>query len=172
MRTLYLLRHAKSSWDNPHLVDHDRPLAPRGIRATRHVADHMREAGIAPQVVVCSSARRTRETVELLGDAVPTECDVHVEDGLYEATVDALLERLRALPASVDRAMLVGHNPALQHLALLLVGSGDRLGRMTRKFPTAALATLDASIEGWPDLTAGCAQLTGFMRPRDLEASW
>jgi phosphohistidine phosphatase len=170
MRTLYLLRHAKSSWDDHTLADHDRPLASRGIRATPYIADHMREAGIVPDVLLCSSARRTRETLELLGDAVPTECEVHVEDGLYGAPADTLLERLRALPGSVHRAMLIGHNPALQQLALLLAGSGDRLGRMTEKFPTAALATLDASIERWPDLAQGCARLTGFVRPADLDA--
>lgn len=171
MRTLYLLRHAKSSWDDPTLADHDRPLAPRGSRATPHVADHMRQAGIVPDVVLCSSARRTRETLDLLGDAIPADCDVHIEAELYETTADALLDRLRALPDRAQRAMLIGHNPALQQLALQIAGAGAPLGQMSRKFPTAALATLEASIDRWPDLEANDALLTGFVRPKDLGAS-
>lgn len=171
MRTLYLLRHAKSSWDDPSLADHDRPLAARGVRATPYVADYMGDAGIVPDVVLCSSARRARETLDLLGDAVPGTCEVRVDDELYTATADALLERLRALPRSTHRVMLIGHNPALHQLALLLARSGERLNRITRKFPTAALATLDAPLEDWSDLAAGCAQLTDFVRPKDFEAS-
>lgn len=170
MRTLYLLRHAKSSWDDPGLADHDRPLAPRGLRAVPCVAEHLRTEGIVPDVVLCSSARRTRETLDLLGDAIPSGCDVRVEDELYDANADELLERLHALPDSVHRAMVIGHNPATQQLALWLAASGERVDQMARKFPTAALATLDASIATWPDLAPGSAQLTGFVRPKDLDA--
>lgn len=170
MRTLYLLRHAKSSHDDPTLADHDRPLAPRGIKATPVVADHLRDAGVVPDVLLCSSARRTRQTLELLGDAVPAECDVRIEDGLYQASADALLERVRALPDGAPRAMLIGHNPALERLARVLAASGERLDRMTKKFPTAALATLEAPIDRWSDLAPGSARLAGFVRPKDLDA--
>lgn len=171
MRTLYLLRHAKSSWDDPTLADHERPLAARGIRATSAVADHLRAAGVAPDVVLCSAARRTRETLDLLGDAVPASSDVQVEDRLYGAPANVLLDRLRALPDSARRAMLIGHNPALQELALQLAASGSPLDRMAHKFPTAALATLEASIDTWADLAPGCANLTGFVRPKDLNVA-
>jgi phosphohistidine phosphatase len=169
VRTLYLLRHAKSSWDDPSLADHDRPLAPRGIHATPYVADHLHQVGIVPDVVLCSSSRRTRETLDLLGGAIPSDTEVHVEEELYHATADALLDRLRTLPDSTQRAMLIGHNPAMQHLAVLLAASGQHLERMARKFPTAALATLDAAIDGWTELAAGCAELAGFVRPDDLD---
>lgn len=170
MRTLYLLRHAKSSWDDPILTDHDRPLAARGIRATPYVADHLRHAGIVPDVVLCSSSRRTRETLDLLGDAIPADTDVRVEEGLYHATVAALLDRLRVLPDSTRRPLLIGHNPAVQQLAVVLAASGQHREQMARAFPTAALATLDAPIDGWADLAAGCATLAGFVRPKDLKA--
>jgi phosphohistidine phosphatase len=170
MRTLYLLRHGKSSWDDPTLADHDRPLGPRGIRATPVVADHLRHAGIVPDVVLCSSSLRTRETLDLLGDAIPPTSEVRVEEGLYHASADRLLHRLRMLSNGTQRAMLIGHNPAVQQLAVLLAGSGEHLARLNRKFPTAALATLDASIDRWKDLAAGCATLTGFVRPKDLNA--
>lgn len=170
MRTLYLLRHAKSSWDDPSLADHDRPLASRGVRATPYVADHMRQVGIVPDVVLCSSSQRTRQTLDLLGDAVASDTEIRVEEGLYQASADALLDRLRMLPDSAQQAMLIGHNPAMQQLAVRLAASGQHLERMARKFPTAALATLDAAIDGWTDLAAGCAELAGFVRPDDLDA--
>lgn len=170
MRTLYLLRHAKSSHEDPTLADHDRPLAPRGIKATPVVADHLRDAGVTPGVLLCSSAHRTRQTLELLGDAVPARCDVLIEDELYQASADALLQRVQRLPDGAMRAMLIGHNPALERLALLLAASGDRLDRMTKKFPTAALATLEVAIDRWSDLAPGSARLTGFVRPKDLGA--
>lgn len=170
MRTLYLFRHAKSSWDDPGLSDHERPLADRGVRTTPVMAQHFRVGGIVPDVVLCSSARRTRETLDLLGDAIPDDCDVQFEDALYAASAQALLERLRALPDEARRVMVIGHNPGLQDLALLLAGPGDRRRRMARKFPTAALATLDVAAGGWPELSAGCAELTDFVRPKDLDA--
>lgn len=171
MRTLYLLRHAKSSWDHPGVGDHDRPLAPRGIRAARAIADHMHATGLAPQVLLCSSARRTRETLELLGDAIPPDCEVLVDEDLYGAGSDTLIERVRALPTDAQRAMLIGHNPGMQRLAITLAGSGARLDLLRQKLPTAGLATLDASVDGWDDVAEGCAVLTDFVRPRDLDAT-
>lgn len=168
MRTLYLLRHAKSSWDDPTLADHDRPLALRGIRATSAVAEHLRHAEVVPDVVLCSAAQRTRETLERLGEAIPDDCEVHLEDRLYGAPAKVLLGRLRTLPDDARRVMLIGHNPALQELALRLAASGSPLDRMAHKFPTAALATLEASIDTWSDLAPGCAHLTSFVRPKDL----
>lgn len=165
MSTLYVLRHAKSSWDDPTLADHDRPLARRGITAAPLIADHMRSEGIDPDVVLCSTARRTRQTLDLLGDAIPADSDVHIEPGLYGASTDALIARLRILPDTAERALVIGHNPGLEQLVSLL--AGDR----PAKFPTAALATLDAAIDRWSDLTNGCARLTAFVRPRDLGAS-
>ena len=169
MRTLYLLRHAKSSWDEPDRDDHDRPLAGRGVRATPYVAAHMRRQAITPRLILCSSARRTRETLGLLGDAVPIDCTVQVEEDLYDASADDLLHRLRAVPADADHVMVIGHNPALQRLAWLLARSGEGLSRLTRKFPTAALATLHADVDDWSQLSRGCARLADFVRPKDLD---
>lgn len=171
MRTLYLLRHAKSSWDDPGLDDHARPLAARGERAAPLIAAYMHEHEIAPQVILCSSARRARETLGLLGDAVPIGCDVRIEDALYGASADDLIRRLRALPEDVVCAMVIGHNPAMQRLAWLLARAGNGLSALTRKYPTAALAVLEADVASWPELARGCAQLSDFVRPRDLDAT-
>lgn len=168
MKTLHLLRHAKSSREDPGLDDHERPLAPRGLQATPRIAEHMRQEGIRPDAVLCSSSTRTRQTLELLGDAIPSNCDVRIEDQLYGASADVLLDRLRALPGFAERAMLIGHNPAVQQLAVLLSTGGPHVDRAAKKFPTAALATLVASIDEWSELAPAGAELRAFVRPKDL----
>ena len=169
VRRLYLLRHAKSSWDEAELVDHDRPLAKRGRRAAELIADHIREQAIAPDVVLCSSSRRTRETLDRIERALPEGTRVEVERALYAASAGELVERLRLLPDGVGSAMLIGHNPGLQMLAIGLAARGAELGRLRTKFPTAALATLDIPNAEWRRLGTGDAELAAYVRPRDLE---
>jgi phosphohistidine phosphatase len=169
-KTLYLLRHAKSSWDDPSLSDHDRPLASRGRHASRIVAEHVRGQAIAPSLVLCSSASRTRETLELISAGFDTEGEVQIEEGLYATPAGDLLARLHEVEPDVDSVMLVGHNPAIQELALSLAGRGVQLERLREKFPTAALATLTFSV-GWWQLGPGVAELVAFVRPRELERS-
>jgi phosphohistidine phosphatase len=163
MPVLYLLRHAKSSWDDPSLSDRDRPLAPRGIRAADLMGEHLRSAGIEPTVVLCSPAARARETLAGLGVA----WDALFEPELYGASEGGLLERLRKLDVSVDSALVIGHNPALEELTLMLAGSGAALGKVHKKFPTGALATLDFDGD-WSSLRPHAARLTSFVRPKDL----
>ena len=166
MKTLYLLRHAKSSWDDPGLADHDRPLAPRGRRAAKAIAEHLGRDRIAPALVLCSPARRTRETLEAIAPAFGEEVPVEVERDLYGATAGELLERLRAVSDAVESVMLIGHNPSIQTLALNLAGGGE-LEAIELKYPTGALATL--TFEGsWYELGSGAAELAAFVRPRDL----
>jgi phosphohistidine phosphatase len=162
-RRLFLLRHAKSSWDEPGLADHDRPLARRGRRASKAMRAHLRRRGIAPALVLCSSARRARETVELLG----LHGALEIERGLYHADARDLCERLRQVPDDIDAAMLVGHLPALADLALFLAGEGDARERAQEHFPTGALATLHFS-GPWAGLGPGSAELTELVRPREL----
>ena len=162
-RVLHLLRHAKSSWDDQGLADHDRPLASRGRKAAKRIAKHLRSEGIAPSLVLCSSSRRTRETLE----RIRPDGDVQIERDLYGASAPELLERLRRVPDTTESVMLIGHNPAIQDLTLELAGRGDRLEDVERKFPTCALATLELS-NGWSELEAGSAELVGFVGPKDL----
>jgi phosphohistidine phosphatase len=168
MRRLHLLRHAKSSWDDQSLRDRDRPLAPRGRKATTRIARWARKHDVRPQLVVSSSALRARETV--LG-VLPGlgEPDVWTEVALYGAGAETLLARVRALPDEAEEAMLVGHNPGLAGLVLLLAEPGDLRDRADAKFPTGALATLDADIESWSELEPGGARLAEFVVPRELE---
>jgi phosphohistidine phosphatase len=164
LKRLFLLRHAKSSWDDEGLADHDRPLASRGRKAAKRIAKHLRSEGITPSLVLCSSARRTRETLERIGP----DGDVRIERDLYGASAPELLERLRQVPDATESVMLIGHNPGIQDLAVELAGSGDRLEAMERKFPTCALATLSVP-KGWRELETGAAELIGFLRPKDLK---
>jgi phosphohistidine phosphatase len=169
-KTLYLLRHAKSSWQDPTLADHDRPLAPRGRRASKLVAEHLRRQRSTPRIVLCSSSERTRETLKRISAGFRGGVEVRIEQRLYTASASGLLGRLREVEARVDSVMLIGHQPALQELALSLAGRGADLGRLTEKFPTAGLATLTFR-GGWGELTHGAADLIAFVTPKALEAS-
>jgi phosphohistidine phosphatase len=167
MKTLYLLRHAKSSWEDPSVPDHDRPLAPRGRRATELLAKHLRHEGIAPELVLCSTARRARETF----DGIPPrigDVEVRFEPELYGASGEELLTRLRAIPEVVQSAMLIGHNPSIQSLALSLARGGVELERVRHKYPTGALATFAFSA-AWEELEPGAAALAAFVSPKDLQ---
>jgi phosphohistidine phosphatase len=153
---LYLLRHAKSSWKDASLDDHDRPLAGRGRKASKAIGRYLRDHDIEPELVLCSSAKRARQTLERLG---PAGVDARIEPELYGAGAHDLLERLHAVPEAVTSVMLIGHNPGMQQLAFLLAGLDD-------KFPTAALATFECS--GWRTLDQ--AELIDYVRPRELES--
>jgi phosphohistidine phosphatase len=168
MHTLYLLRHAKSSWSDPALPDEQRPLAPRGRRDAKRVAKHLVQLGIEPELVLCSSAQRTRETLELVRPALGATTSVVLEGELYAATADQLVERLHAVPDGVASVLLIGHNPGLQDLALLLASAGAELARLEAKFPTAALATLALPKGTWKELSETDAVLAAFVVPKQL----
>lgn len=170
MRTLFLLRHAKSSWADPTLADHDRPLAARGRRAAERLADYVRSEAVRPAMVLCSTARRARDTLELLKPALGHHVDMHIDHGLYGADAAELLDRLRQVGQDVPSVMIVGHNPGLHDLALELTGNGDEaaITRLHTKFPTGALATLDVGRTGWDELAPGQAYLTSLVLPRQL----
>jgi phosphohistidine phosphatase len=168
MKQLYLLRHAKSSWKDSSLPDHDRPLTGRGRRAAKTIARHLREQGIEPELVLCSTARRARETLDRIEPALGTPA-VRVEDDLYAASAGALLERLRSIPDTVESVMLIGHNPGLQDLALDLARPSPAARELATKYPTGALATLAFQASSWQELDRDTAELVALVRPRDLE---
>lgn len=171
MSVLYLLRHAKSSWDDSGLEDRERPLAPRGRRASALIAEHLRGDHVAPALVLCSSALRTRETLAAILPVLEGEVEIRIEDGIYGAGVDALLARLSDVPDSLPSVLLIGHNPSIHELALTLAGRGDGLDRLRERFPTGALATLSIPTGGWSGLRPRAAVLDDFVVPRELEES-
>jgi phosphohistidine phosphatase len=166
MHVLYLLRHAKSSWADPTIADRERPLAPRGRRDAKRIARHLRRLGCEPGLVLCSSAVRTRETLELLRPAVGA-ATVVFEEELYAASCEELLARIRLVPDAVASVMLIGHNPGLQQLALALSAAGEELEQLEAKFPTAALATLVLP-KAWSRLAPADATLATFVVPKQL----
>jgi phosphohistidine phosphatase len=168
MHTLYLLRHAKSSWADQTLPDRERPLARRGRRDAKLIARYLVRLEIEPELVLCSSAERTRETLELVQPALGATSSVKLETDLYAASADDLLKRIRAVPEEVASVMLIGHNPGLEDLALFLASTGAGLGRLETKFPTAALATLTLANTNWRQLSRGDAVLAAYVVPKQL----
>ena len=161
MITLHLLRHAKSDWDGGE-PDHDRPLAPRGERAAAAMAVYCRQQGIAPDVILCSSARRTVETLAIMRGGLPEGMKVETTRDIYEVGAGKLVARLKAIPVKTRVAMVIGHNPGMEDTVHLLTGA-----RVGEKFPTCALATLESS-SGWASLGPRTASLRRFVTPKEL----
>jgi phosphohistidine phosphatase len=163
--TLLLLRHAKSNWDNPGLADFDRPLSERGRQSAAALSSHLAAGSVRPDVVLCSPAQRTRETLEGLGEEI-AEAAVRFEPEIYEGGLEELLDLLRQLPEDAGIVMAIGHNPTMHVAALMLAepDESDAYGRLEAKFPTCALATL--AVPQWPALAQRCGVLTSFWTPR------
>jgi phosphohistidine phosphatase len=171
MLTLFLLRHAKSSWSNPSLPDQERPLATRGIADAPLMGKAMAERGLNPELVLCSSARRTRDTLDLVLPELRIEPKVIYEDALYHASPEAMLEMLHEVQPGANRVMLVGHNPEMQSFALDLVGAGPKhfRDRLLTKYPTAALAVINFAAGLWSSVTVNSGTLNLFLSPKDLK---
>jgi phosphohistidine phosphatase len=166
-KRLRLLRHAKSSWEDGGLDDHDRPLAPRGRRAAAALATHLADGRARPGLVVCSTATRARETLELLLPALGG-ADVEFEAALYHASLERLRRLVASLPDGADDVLLLGHNPGLQDLAVDLALAGPLRDRVVEKLPTGALVTLEAPFDRWDEVAGGGVALVGLVLPRDL----
>lgn len=161
---LIVLRHAKSDWSDD-LPDHDRPLAPRGTRDAPKLGRWLVETGHVPELVVCSTARRTRETWQRVSDELPAKPPVEYDEDLYGGDVGEFLNAARRTPADVTTLAFVGHEPGVSDLTLHLAGFGDDTREVQTKFPTGAAAVL-ATTDPWDALTR--ARLAAFFRPRDF----
>ncbi|WP_033920499.1 SixA phosphatase family protein [Sphingomonas sp. 37zxx] len=171
MPSLTLLRHAKSSWNDPVTRDFDRPLNARGQKAARTIGQHLRADHIAFDHVVASPAVRAIETLDQFYTGYGQKLEPVWDRRIYLASAATLLDVLHGLPAQAQQALMVGHNPGLEDLVLLLVAeSHDNALRneVELKYPTAALAVLEWD-GGWAEATEGAARLTRFVRPRDLD---
>ncbi len=173
-RRLVLLRHAKSAWPDD-VPDRDRPLAPRGRRDAPAAGRWLRKAGFVPELVLCSTARRARETWELAEQKLGAHPPTSFEQRVYGAGSTQLLDLARQAPANVGTLLIVGHDPAMRELTLELASAeadgaeAEAIGRVQAKYPTAAIAVL-AFTAGWPGLGPGQARLAAFATPGDFHA--
>jgi phosphohistidine phosphatase len=171
VKIILLLRHAKSAWSQAGLDDHDRPLNRRGERAAEAMAEHIVHNAPRPDLILCSTATRTRQTLAPLIHRLATPAPpIALERGLYLASEPELLVRLRAVSEEVRTVLLIGHNEGIGELANALADDGDpsALERLHEKFPTGSLAILQLGDVPWQDLAPGQAELVSFVRPRDI----
>ena len=173
MRRLLLLRHAKSSWSEPGASDHARPLNRRGQEAAPRIGAYLDRHKLVPDAVLCSTAKRTRETWELVSAAMRTAPEAAYVDRLYNATPRTLLEVLRHADAAATSALVIGHNPGLQEVATDLIAAGDLddRERLREKLPTGGLVVIDFAIADWSKLHPRSGRLERFVVPRMLEAA-
>ena len=168
---LLLLRHAKSSWSEDEVPDHERPLNPRGQRAAKAIAKHMAESDLRPDTVLCSTAVRTRQTVDALLKRWP-DLPVTHDDALYLAVPEAIISVVSACDPA-KRVLVVGHIPGMEQLVKALIDPTARHNDRARadvstKYPTAGLARLAIDIDSWKHLKPNSGRLIEFTKPRDL----
>ena len=162
MKTLLLLRHAKSSWKHAGLADHDRPLNKRGRRDAPRIGRLIQQEGLLPDLIVSSTAERARTTAAVVAETAGYDSDIRLTGDLYHAAPEAYLRILRTLPATLGCVLVVGHNPSLEALLSELTGVDEALS-------TATLAHVTILIETWQELTLnGDAKLVNLWRPSEL----
>jgi phosphohistidine phosphatase len=173
MLTLSLLRHAKSSWDDPALEDFDRPLAKRGAAAAPRMGAYMAAQGLIPDLILCSPAVRARQTLDLVLPHLTGGPTVFFEDAFYLAAPSVLLARIQKIEVKVNHALIVGHDPGIQGLALSLSHSGkaEALKALAAKFPTAGLAVIRFKGGDWAKVARGSGRLDLFVTPKLLSSS-
>lgn len=160
MKTLFILRHAKSSWDNADLADFDRPLNSRGLRAATFIGNFIYENKIQPNLILSSPAKRAKQTIVLVKETALLERKLRYEEKIYEASPLTLLHILSEVEDKNETIMLVGHNPGLEGLIKLLTGEEPTM-------PTAGFAKVNLNIEKWSDVATNCGQLESLIRPKD-----
>lgn len=164
MLRLILVRHAKSAWDDPGLTDFDRPLARRGLEAAAWIGDTLTRHGWLPDRILCSTSRRTRETLELAMSHMPDNrqrADLVWSDAVYARRDETYLGLIGEQDGGVGVLMVVGHNSATEQTALLLAGRGSGIGA----FPTGGIAVIDFDVPDWGQIATGMGRLVHYLRP-------
>ena len=162
MKTLLLLRHAKSNWDNSELADHDRPLNGRGRRDAPRMGQLLAQHDLTPDLIVTSAARRAATTADLVALAAEYSGDIQYTDELYLADPETFLDVARDTPDEVARLLLIGHNPGIEELV-------SQLAERDETMPTAALACFRLAVDRWGDLNEEtAAELLHLWRPKEL----
>ena len=162
MKTLFLLRHAKSSWKDETLADFERPLNSRGKRASQTMAAFLNQEKIKPDLILSSTAQRARETIEIIRQCGAASGDLRFDERIYEATVDRLFEVITEIDNAVRVALIVGHNPGMEELIKGLTGTSEPM-------PTAALAKIPLKISNWKNAPEKPGTLEWVMTPKQLD---
>ena len=162
MKTLYLLRHAKSSWDEPGLKDFDRPLNKRGLKAAPKLGVYMLKEKIRPDVILSSPALRAKQTTNMVCEAAGLSSLINFDERIYEASVQRLFEIVTRFEDRIEKALMVGHNPGFEELLAALTGESHRM-------TTAALACIELRVEKWTDLTGGVGRLVWLIKAKELK---
>lgn len=158
--SLFVLRHAKSSWDDASLSDFERPLNQRGLNAAPVIGHIMARKGLVPELIISSPAERAKQTAILVKDAAGSSAEIKFDGRIYEASLQTLLYVLFDASEKLNAIMLVGHNPGFEGLIRFLTGR-------TVSMPTAALAVTELDINAWKDLSGGCGRLIEIVLPKD-----
>lgn len=161
MKTLFLLRHAKSSWDDANQTDFERPLNKRGREAAPLMGSFILQKGINPDVIISSTAARARETAELIIDASKLESELRFDQRIYDATWLDLLKVIASIEDELESALLVGHNPGFEETVFRLTDE-----RVT--MPTAALVKIELEIEHWNETSEFCGKFDWITKPKEL----
>lgn len=160
MKTLLILRHAKSSWDNPDSSDFDRPLNSRGLEAVPLMGNVIYQKNLQPEIIISSPAKRAKQTAILIKETAQIEAKIRYEDGIYEASPLRLLQIVSEVEDKNGMILIVGHNPGLESFIKMLTGE-------IQSMPTAAFAKIDMQIDCWSDIAADCGRLDFLVRPKD-----
>ena len=161
MKTLLLLRHAKSDWDDSSLRDFDRPLAARGERDAPRIGKALRKRGILPDLIISSPAARAKATIKAVTRAAKINLEIRFDEVVYGASSPELISLIRGLPDAISCLLLVGHNPGFEDLVGRLSGSHERM-------PTAALACIEFQIDRCEDVNDGDGNLRWLLTPKSL----
>lgn len=168
MKQLFLLRHAKSDWSDPFLSDHDRPLNKRGRTAAANIGSYFKQKSLCPELVLCSTAQRTQETLNRLQKHAGANFNVSYESSLYGADAGQTLSLIQQQPDNLSSLMIIGHNPAIEDLAIALIGHDDsnQLHLIHEKVPTGALIQLGFEVDQFAHVSLKSGHLQAFIRPK------
>ncbi len=173
MKTLYLMRHAKSDWSANGTSDHGRTLSPRGQEAAARIVLYCRQENIAPQHILCSSSARTHQTLDLINGKAFPKVEESLSDDLYLAEVRQLVAIIKQQADSYDSVMIIGHNPGLHELALQMAGNKKSFDvqNLQGSLPSGSLLALSFDIASWSDFGAIKGELLRFIKPKELPAA-
>ncbi len=162
MKTLFILRHAKSSWDNQALSDFERPLNERGLEAAPLIGETMKANQFQPATIISSPARRAKQTAEIIREIAGVESEIKFDERIYEASPARLLEVVSEQNEKTESVLLVGHNPGLERLVKFLTGE-------LQPMPTAALAVVDLETNRWSEVSSSKGSLRTLIRPKEVK---